>query len=104
MAKVLSPERVRSLFYPILESKIRECLLEGLLDSPHDFRKHIQTMSTSVMMKLTYGYETIGENDVMVEITRKAMMSFSTMTRSGVWLVEFLPACTFQFHPLAESC
>jgi tyrosine-protein phosphatase YwqE len=100
--KVLNPEAVKTTFHPLIETKIRDVLLDRFMHSPLDFRNHIQTMASSIMMKLAYGYEVTGDNDVMVDIARDGMRSFSEVSRTGVFLVEFLPARVSNYlHPFA---
>jgi hypothetical protein len=48
-------------------------------------------------MKVTYGYDLIGDNDPFIKVANDAMEAFSFVSRPGAWLVDFVPICALGF-------
>jgi cytochrome P450 len=54
-------------FRPVQLRKARQLVLD-ILSSPHEFSKHIQKFSASVIMSIVYDYEVAPDHDHLVEI------------------------------------
>ena len=78
----------------LLEHEARLLALR-ILHTPNMLDESVRTATGSVIMKITYGYDTGPANDPLVALVNEAMEHFADVTEPGkVWLVDFFPACT----------
>ncbi|KAF9238503.1 cytochrome P450 [Melanogaster broomeanus] len=54
-------------------------LLENMLNTPKDYHMHVKTLSSSVIMSVTYGYEVSPKNDPFVTKMEKFLDLFKTV-------------------------
>lgn len=75
----------------LLEYEAR-LLAQRLIASPEKLVGSIRNAAASVIMKITYGYDTLPENDPVVELVNDAMAQFGEISESSkVWLVDLIP-------------
>ncbi|KZV73583.1 cytochrome P450 [Peniophora sp. CONT] len=75
----------------LLEYEAR-LLVQRLIASPEKLVDSIRNAAASVIMKITYGYDTLPENDPVVELVNDAMAQFGEISESSkVWLVDLIP-------------
>lgn len=64
------------------------------------FYKHVvralrfTSYAGSVIMKVTYGYQTKSQNDAFLLLAEQVMDAFSQASQPGAWLVDMLPWST----------
>jgi hypothetical protein len=88
--KALNAETIRNDFRPVLEAEVRGCLAR-ILEKPDDFEAHAMRMATAVIVKVIYGYDVQDNHDPLIRVIENANEAFSVVTRSGAFLVDFMP-------------
>ena len=77
----------------LLEHEARLLALR-LIRTPEMLEESIRKATGSVIMKITYGYDTLAEDDPLIALVSEAMKQFGDITESSkVWLVDFFPLC-----------
>jgi len=68
--------------------------LLNLLDTPDGLFDHIRHEAGSVILKITYGYNTASHgHDPFVDLAADTMVQFAAATVPGRWMVDVLPFC-----------
>ncbi|VDC03998.1 unnamed protein product [Peniophora sp. CBMAI 1063] len=75
----------------LLEHEAR-LLVQRILRAPDSLDEHIRLAAAGVIMKITYGYDTLPEKDPVVATVNEATRQFEDVTESSkVWLVDIFP-------------
>ncbi|KZV75110.1 cytochrome P450 [Peniophora sp. CONT] len=75
----------------LLEHEARLVVLR-LMRTPWLLEESIRKAAGSMIMKITYGYDTLPEADPLIALVSEAMEHFSQISESSkVWLVDFFP-------------
>lgn len=80
--------RTARTYWPIQENAVH-VLLDRLLETPQNFREHIKRTSSSITLKVAYGYS-LKENDSVLDLVERAAYSFGRAI-SGGYYVDYLP-------------
>ncbi|EGO21511.1 hypothetical protein SERLADRAFT_440764 [Serpula lacrymans var. lacrymans S7.9] len=59
-------------YRPVQMCKVHQ-LLMNLLETPHEYGSHLQTMSSSIIMAIAYGYDTAPRHDAFVKVVEDAL-------------------------------
>lgn len=78
--------------YLEVQAKSNIEFLRALLRSPHRFMEHIQHLTTSSIMSLTYGIDVVAENDPWAKLAHDAMDNMTAAGLPGSYAVEWIPA------------
>ena len=79
----------------LLEYEAR-LLVQRILRAPEALDENIRLAAAGVIMKITYGYDTLPEKDPVVALVNEATAQFEDVTESSkVWLVDLLPIRMF---------
>ncbi|KAK6496027.1 hypothetical protein TWF481_002055 [Arthrobotrys musiformis] len=78
-------------FLPSIELQVRQ-FLRQTMNSPENLHEHLQYESASVILDMTYGYQT-GPNghDPLVDLAGQWMAEFCDAVVAGAWLVDLIP-------------
>ncbi|KAJ7273808.1 cytochrome P450 [Mycena rebaudengoi] len=77
-------------YWPLHEDESR-ALIKKILSKPASFLESIRHYSGSVILRVTYGYQTEPENDRFLLLAKKVMGAFSLASQPGAWAVDILP-------------
>ncbi|KAJ7025140.1 cytochrome P450 [Mycena alexandri] len=66
-------------------------LLRRLLQSPGDFRKHIQHMAAENIMSVSYGIDILPDHDPYIALAQKLMKVAGKVATPGTFLVDSIP-------------
>lgn len=67
-------------------------LVQRILKVPDALDENIRLAAAGVIMKITYGYDTLPEKDPVVALVGQATSQFEDVTESSkVWLVDLFP-------------
>ncbi|KAK7037967.1 cytochrome P450 [Favolaschia claudopus] len=77
-------------FHPLLNEEYRK-FLQRLLETPEQFRAHINFITGAIALRITYGYTVRDETDPMLDLVNKVMDDFSQAIIPGAFLVDLLP-------------
>lgn len=80
--------RTSRTYWPIQEGAVH-VFLNRLLAKPQDFREHIKRTSSSIILKIAYGYS-LQENDPVLPLVERATDSFGRAVGGGYY-VDYLP-------------
>ncbi|EGO24745.1 hypothetical protein SERLADRAFT_449501 [Serpula lacrymans var. lacrymans S7.9] len=69
--RVFKPE-VALAYRPLQMRKVHQCLV-GLIETPKEYDSLLQTLSASVIMAITYGYDTAPRHDPLVAVVESAI-------------------------------
>ncbi|KAL1757776.1 cytochrome P450, partial [Schizophyllum commune] len=64
--------------------------VKGLIDSPGSLEEQCHIYTTDLMLRIAFGYKTIG-HDPMIQMAERALESSSEFTTPGTWLADVLP-------------
>lgn len=87
--------RTARTYWPIQEQSVHK-FLGRLLKTPQDFREHIKMTSSSIILKIAYGYQLQDINDPFLPLVEKATESFGRSITGGYW-IDYLPFCKLAF-------
>ncbi|KAF9738883.1 hypothetical protein PMIN02_001195 [Paraphaeosphaeria minitans] len=91
VTKISSTTASISVFDRVQEAEAAHFLLNVLHD-PEKLFDHIRKEAGSVILKITYGYNTVPRgNDPFVDLATKTMVQFADATTPGRWMVDVLP-------------
>ena len=91
ITKVASTNVSVSVFDRVQGTEAAHFLL-NLLTSPDKLFDHIRKEAGSVILKITYGYTTVAnDNDPLVDLASKTMEQFADATVPGKWSVDIFP-------------
>ncbi|EPQ56835.1 cytochrome P450 [Gloeophyllum trabeum ATCC 11539] len=76
-------------YWPLHEHDSRHLVLR-VVQRPTDIAKLVRHYAGSVILKVTYGYQTEPENDPFLVLAEKVMGAFSVASKPGNWLVDFI--------------
>ncbi|KAL1686763.1 cytochrome P450, partial [Schizophyllum commune] len=68
--------------------------VKGLIDSPGSLEEQCHIYTTDLMLRIAFGYKTIG-HDPMIQMAERALESSSEFTTPGTWLVDVLPVLRY---------
>ncbi|KZV73581.1 cytochrome P450 [Peniophora sp. CONT] len=75
----------------LLEYEAR-LLAQRLMAAPEKLEDSIRNAAAGVILKITYGYDTLPEKDPVVELVNESMAQFGDVSESSkVWLVDLFP-------------
>ncbi|TFK46242.1 cytochrome P450 [Heliocybe sulcata] len=77
-------------YWPLHEHDSRYLVLK-VMEHPSDLAKLVRHYAGSVILKVTYGYQTKPEDDPFLLLAEKVMGAFSIASKPGNWLVDFVP-------------
>ncbi|KAJ6541977.1 cytochrome P450 [Mycena vulgaris] len=77
-------------YWPLHEEESRILIKKVLLD-PSRFLESIRHYSGSVILRVTYGYQTVDQNDRFLVLAEQVMGAFSLASQPGAWAVDILP-------------
>ncbi|KAJ7628751.1 cytochrome P450 [Roridomyces roridus] len=66
-------------------------LMDKVLASPDEFLDSIRHYSGSVILRVTYGYQTASKNDKFLVLAERVTRAFSSAAKPGAWAVDILP-------------
>ncbi|KAF8895097.1 cytochrome P450 [Infundibulicybe gibba] len=97
-------------YEPIEIKKVHQ-MLRGLLETPHEFREHIRTVSAAIIMAIVYGLNISAMNDKYVLIAEEAVERSTAVLIPGASLVNSIPVLRYlppwlpgvKFHRLASE-
>jgi hypothetical protein len=93
ITKIASTNASISVFDRVQEAEAVHFLL-NVQESPDKLFEHIRKEAGSVILKITYGYNTVPRgNDPFVDLATKTMAEFAVATTPGKWMVDILPFC-----------
>ncbi|EDU46689.1 O-methylsterigmatocystin oxidoreductase [Pyrenophora tritici-repentis Pt-1C-BFP] len=93
ITKIASTNASIAIFDRAQEAESAHFLL-NLLDTPDKLFDHIRHEAGSVILKITYGYNTAPHgHDPFVDLAADTMAQFATATVPGRWMVDVLPFC-----------
>lgn len=85
------------MFDRVQEAETVHFLL-NILDTPEKLFDHIRKEAGSIILKITYGYNTVPRgSDPFVDLATKTMAQFADATTPGRWMVDVLPFRMFPF-------
>jgi cytochrome P450 len=87
--------RTARTYWPIQEKAVHSTIGRFLSD-PADFREHIKRNSSSIILKIAYGYS-LKENDAVLPLVEKATDSFGRAVGGG-YFVDYLPIRKYCGH------
>jgi hypothetical protein len=91
ITKITSTSTSLSVFDRVQEAEAARFLV-NLLDAPEELFDHIRQEAGSVILKITYGYNTVPRgNDPLVNMASKTMAQFTDATVPGRWAVDIFP-------------
>ncbi|KAJ4355956.1 uncharacterized protein N0V89_003981 [Didymosphaeria variabile] len=91
ITKIASTNTSIAVFDRAQEAEAVRFLL-NVLDAPKKLFDHIRKEAGSVILKITYGYNTVPRgNDPFVDLATKTMVQFADATTPGRWMVDILP-------------
>lgn len=97
ITKITSTNASLAVFDRIQEGEAAH-FLGNLLDSPDRLFDHIRQESGSVILKITYGYNTVPrDHDPLVDMASTTMAQFADATVPGRWAVDIFPFSRFLF-------
>ncbi|KAJ6464357.1 cytochrome P450 [Mycena sanguinolenta] len=70
------------------ESRI---LAKKVIEDPDRFLEHIRYYAGSIILRVTYGYQTAPEHDKYLTLAEKVMAAFSLASQPGAWAVDIIP-------------
>ena len=70
--------------------------MRRLLEDPISLRRHIRHFSSSIVLRVAYGYVPEGDDDPMIAIATRALSAISSAGTPGKWLVDVFPVCKFE--------
>ncbi|VDC03997.1 unnamed protein product [Peniophora sp. CBMAI 1063] len=77
--------------YSLLEHEAR-LMAQRLLDAPEKLESSVRNAAGGIIMKITYGYDTMPESDPVVDLVNEAMAQFGEITESStIWIVDVFP-------------
>lgn len=68
--------------------------LTRLRSRPEELRNHIRHFSSSLVLRIAYGYVTEEDDDPMVATATRALTAVSIAAQPGTWLVDIFPSRT----------
>ncbi|KAF8595033.1 cytochrome P450 [Ceratobasidium sp. AG-I] len=77
-------------YVSLQEHEVRR-YMKRLVEAPEDFMKHIHLMSSSIAIRMVYGYKVDSPNDQLIKAAEKVMAAFSDGMAPGRWFVEVFP-------------
>ncbi|KAJ7748816.1 cytochrome P450, partial [Mycena maculata] len=77
-------------YWPLHEEESR-ILVKKVLQDPRLFLESIRHYAGSVILRVTYGYQTAPQNDKFLLLAEKVMAAFSLASQPGAWVVDILP-------------
>ncbi|KAJ7853756.1 cytochrome P450 [Mycena leptocephala] len=77
-------------YWPLLEEESR-FLIEKVLLKPDRLLDYVRHYSGSVILRITYGYQTAPQDDKFLVLAEKVIAAFSLATQPGAWAVDILP-------------
>ncbi|KAJ7628753.1 cytochrome P450 [Roridomyces roridus] len=66
-------------------------LIDKVLANPDEFLDSIRHYAGSVILRVTYGYQTASKNDRFLVLSERVMNAFSSASQPGAWAVDILP-------------
>ena len=91
ITKIASTNASIAMFDRAQEAESAHFLL-NLLDTPDRLFDHIRHEAGSVILKITYGYNTTSHgHDPFVDLATDTMVQFAAATVPGRWMVDVLP-------------
>ncbi|KAJ6611718.1 cytochrome P450 [Mycena sp. CBHHK59/15] len=93
MRKILRPELTKSGLEPYwnLHEQESRTLVRKTLRSPEELLSLIRHYSGSIILKVTYGYQTQPTADPWLELAEQVMNVFSKAATPGTWLCDLIP-------------
>ncbi|KAF1978184.1 cytochrome P450 [Bimuria novae-zelandiae CBS 107.79] len=89
--KIASTNTSISVFDRVQEAETAHFLVD-VLEAPDKLFDHIRKQAGSVILKVTYGYNTVPRgNDPFVDLATKTMVQFADAITPGRWTVDILP-------------
>ncbi|KAG7446121.1 cytochrome P450 [Guyanagaster necrorhizus] len=89
----LNPRAVQG-YQGILERELH-ILLEGLLNTPENYVKHLRRNAGAVVLDLAYGWPVTSDDDYFVSLMEEAFALHKQVVQPGRWLVEVMPFLRF---------
>jgi hypothetical protein len=101
---IIGTKWVISQFNDLQDVEVRRFLLR-VLEKPADLFQNIRNNTGALILKIIYGY-TIEphKEDPLVDLIEEALTQFSLATVPGAWLVDIIPACTFEAYSQCLVC
>lgn len=91
VTKISSTNTSLTVFDKVQETEAVHFLL-NVLDAPDKLFDHIRKEAGSVILKITYGYNTVArDNDPFVDLATRTMAGFADATTPGRWMVDVFP-------------
>ncbi|KZV73575.1 cytochrome P450 [Peniophora sp. CONT] len=95
-------------YHELIEREAKT-MVRRIMAAPNDVNECIRKAAGSIILKMTYGYDTREEKDQIVEIVNQATTEFGDVTEAGkIWMVDIMPILKslptwFSFHKLAST-
>ncbi|KAK0480063.1 cytochrome P450 [Armillaria novae-zelandiae] len=86
--------RAVPVYYPV-QTRTTLVLLQQLLKSPDEFARHVRYHTSSVVMKIVYGYTVDQNGDPFVEMVDQALEGARIIGNEGVFLVDYIPSLKY---------
>ncbi|KAF8165778.1 cytochrome P450 [Crassisporium funariophilum] len=81
--------------YRPIQTQETMVLLTGLANSPDKFAAHIRRNAVAVILKVAYGYQVAGIDDLLVKIIEEGFQLSASLGVPGKYWVEFFPFLRF---------
>jgi cytochrome P450 len=79
-------------YHDLIEGESRK-LMAMIMDTPETVSDCIRKTAGAIIMKMTYGYDTLAHKDPVVDLVNEATTQFGDVTEAGkVWLVDLIPS------------
>ncbi|KAF9055433.1 cytochrome P450 [Hymenopellis radicata] len=83
------PSKVTA-FHPI-QMNATVTLLRHMLDSPDRFFNHVRNHAGTIILRITYGYDSQGASDICVDLADRALRHASWAMIHGNFIVDYIP-------------
>ncbi|KAF8921827.1 cytochrome P450 [Mucidula mucida] len=83
------PSKVAA-FHPV-QMNATVTLLQHMLKSPDQFFNHVRNHAGSIILRITYGYDSQGANNAYVDLADRALRYSSSAMTPGNFMVDYVP-------------
>ncbi|KAK1226584.1 hypothetical protein PQX77_010424 [Marasmius sp. AFHP31] len=77
------------------ELKVNRRLLKNILRDPKNYRGHLQHMTGSLIIGVTYGHDVQGRDDPVLKVAEGALAALTHALNPGTFLVDAFPALRY---------
>jgi len=70
-------------------------MLGNFAESPEKFSEHIHLAMGTIILDITYGYETKPKDDEWIALADRVIHDFADAVKPGAWLVDVIPALKY---------